>query len=49
MVNRFDDFAGFRNTIDVGDDGWSVNNATLRDVISHKECHIVEGARQAVW
>ncbi|MET9630399.1 hypothetical protein ABZX92_23300 [Lentzea sp. NPDC006480] len=48
-MNRFDDFAGFRNTIDVGDDGWSVNNATLRDVISHKECHIVEGARQAVW
>ncbi len=48
VVNRFDDFAGFRNTIDVGDNGWSVNNATLRDVITHEECHIVEGASQGV-
>ncbi|MEU0882681.1 discoidin domain-containing protein [Lentzea sp. NPDC005914] len=48
VVNRFDEFAGFRNTIDVGDDGWSVNNATLRDVITHEECHIVEGASQGV-
>ncbi|MFS8101871.1 discoidin domain-containing protein [Lentzea alba] len=48
VVNRFDDFAGFRNTIDVGDNGWSINNATLRDVITHEECHIVEGASQGV-
>ncbi|HEX8864686.1 MAG TPA: hypothetical protein VF821_03425, partial [Lentzea sp.] len=48
VVNRFDAFAGFRNTIDVGDNGWSVNNAVLRDVITHEECHIVEGASQGV-
>ncbi|WP_222598453.1 discoidin domain-containing protein [Lentzea tibetensis] len=48
VANRFDGFSGFRNTIDVGDNGWSINNATLRDVITHEECHIVEGASQGV-
>ncbi|HEU4426426.1 MAG TPA: discoidin domain-containing protein [Pilimelia sp.] len=48
VANRFDGFAGFRNTIDVGDNGWSANNATLRDVITHEACHIVEGASQGV-
>jgi hypothetical protein len=48
VANRFDEFSGFRNTIDAGDNGWSVNNATLRDVITHEACHIVEGASQGV-
>ena len=48
VANRFDAFSGFRNTIDAGDNGWSVNNATLRDVITHEACHIVEGASQGV-
>lgn len=48
VANRFDSFSGFRNTIDAGDNGWSVNNATLRDVITHEACHIVEGANNGV-
>ncbi|GLZ29268.1 hypothetical protein Lesp02_14580 [Lentzea sp. NBRC 105346] len=48
VANRFDEFSGFRNTIDVGDNGWSSSNETLRDVITHEECHIVEGASQGV-
>ena len=48
VMNRFDDAAGFRNTIDVGDDGWNERNDTLHDVIAHEACHIVEGASQGV-
>lgn len=48
VANRFDSFAGFRTTIDVGDTGWSAGNATLHDEIVHEACHQVEGAGQGV-
>jgi hypothetical protein len=46
--NRFDEWADWRNTIDAGDNGWSQNNDTLRDVLTHEICHIVEGANNGV-
>jgi hypothetical protein len=48
VANRFDESSGFRNTIDVGDNGWNQDNATLRDVITHEACHIVEGSAHGV-
>lgn len=47
IANRFDEFAGFRNTITVTDSSWS-QTALLRDVLTHESCHIVEGAGHGV-
>ncbi len=48
VASRFDAVAGFRDTIDVGDDGWNESSGRLHDVIAHEACHIVEFASQGV-
>ena len=44
----FDEFAGFRNAIDVGHRGWGENDPVLHDELTHELCHIVEGASGGV-
>jgi hypothetical protein len=48
LANRFDSFTGFRNVIDVGDNGWNESNAILHDEIVHEMCHHVEGDSQGI-
>ncbi len=48
VANRFDSFANFRTTIDVGTNGWRESDGILHDMIVHEFCHHVEGSSQGV-
>jgi hypothetical protein len=46
VSNRFDAFANFRTTLDVGINGWRESDRVLHDMIVHEACHQVEGSSQ---